>query len=64
MPRQGSYLQSIGYESRVLTNTPWGEKEFGDKFNSTQWAWKIKNILKLRSLTYTAHCVKLEQNFV
>jgi hypothetical protein len=28
---QDSYLQSAGYESRVLTNTPWGQRIFAEK---------------------------------
>ena len=39
---QDSYLQSVGYESRVLTNTPRGQRDFGAKLNKRLWALKFK----------------------
>ena len=39
---QDSYLQSAGYESRVLTNTPRGQRDFGAKSNKRVWALKFK----------------------
>ena len=56
MPRPGFVLSNFRSASEDTTPTPRGEKEFGVKFNSADWALKIKNILKLRSLPYTAHC--------
>ena len=39
---QGSYFQSSGYESRVLTTTPWGQMNFEAKLNKTKWTLKIQ----------------------
>ena len=39
---QDSYLQSAGYESRVLTITPRGQRDFEAKLNKTEWALKSK----------------------
>ena len=40
--RPDSYLQSAGYESRVLTNTPRGQRDFEAKFNKSDWTLKPK----------------------
>ena len=52
----GFMLSNFRSAYEDTTPTPRGGKEFGFEFNSADWAWKIKNILKLRSLPYTAHC--------
>ena len=40
---QDSYLQSVGYESRVLTNTPWGQSIFAEK---------LKGLIMLQDLKF------------
>ena len=57
MPRPGFVLSNFRSASEDTTPTPRGGKEFGFEFNSADWAWKIKNILKLRSLPYTTLCI-------
>ena len=40
---QDSSLQSPGYESSVLTNTPWGQMNFGTKFTNRNYTLKSKD---------------------
>jgi hypothetical protein len=40
----------------MLTNTPWGQKDFGAKLNETDLTLKYKSFVKLWSLPDTAHC--------
>ena len=53
---QDSYFQSTASQSRMLTNTPWGQKDFGAKLNETDLTLKYKSFVKLWSLPDTAHC--------
>ena len=45
----------------MLTNTPWGQKDFGAKLNETDLTLKYKSFVKLWSLPDTAHCACREK---
>ena len=52
----GLILSIFRSTSKDATPTPQGEKEYEDESNEILCDMKSKNILKLRSLPYTAHC--------
>ena len=61
---QFSNLQPAAYESRVLTNTPRGQRDFGAKLEKRVWALKYKVFGEsMLTASYSSLCAYFKRNF-